>query len=275
MALENKNTALDKHKTGKRKINLFLMYFLLSLVCIIIIYFYADTEVLSSNTDLVDQKRQVVSLSAGGAMSKERSYISDSSPKRPTTHQQVTHHVLEDKPAFSMRKFFTNNRGKSLSQGLLDEISKGRLEVNQSLKKGDEHYTALFMAIALDSNFTPEIMQKFVEQGSRIHNSPTWIAAASTLNSESLTVLLDNGLDPNTRFLGQKLTNLALSYGNIDNVELLRSRGHDLEEEFIIDDPLVIGGEGLRIVKLRDFVADISDIDRKNKILKYLDTIGL
>lgn len=266
---------LNKNKIRKRKMNSLYLFSLLFSLCFIIIYFYAGIESLLSNTEQVHRKRPIAILSSGEPVSKIQSRVHDSSPGLQIRHKHTRNNGLVDEPIFSMRNFFAKNQDKSLSQGLLNEISQGKIEVNQSLKVGDEYYTALFMAIALDTDLNTQQMQEFMELGSHINNSPTWIAAASTLNSENLTFLLDNGLDPHTRFLGLRLANLVLAYGNIDTVELLRSRGYDLEKVSTIEYPPPYGQGSSGVVNLRDHINEIQDLKKKDKILKYLDRTGL
>lgn len=176
---------------------------------------------------------------------------------------------------FQLSNFLARQGVNALAEGLIKEIKSGKVDANESLKKGDDSYNSLLAVLALDENLTPRQIEELISLGAEVQHSDTWIMMVSSTTSSNLQVLLDHGFDANSDFWGNKLINLALIYENYEVVDLLMERGFNIEREWVHEFP---NGEGTMqsgTMDLKTFVVDGIDDKRSENIKKYLESKGI
>ena len=158
----------------------------------------------------------------------------------------------------------------NLARELIEEIKSGNIDANQSLKEGDESYSPLLAALALDADLVPTQIEELISLGAEIQHTKTWVVVTSITKPSNLRVLLDYGFDANSDIFGNKVVNLALAYENYEAVDLLRDRGFELETNWVHEFPNGLGGMESEVIDLKEFIMTISDDKRRGNILKFL-----
>lgn len=176
-----------------------------------------------------------------------------------------------DSSRFEFGSFLAQKGVHNLAGELIKEIKSGSINANQSLKEGDESYSPLLAALALDADLVPAQVEEFISLGAEIQHTKTWVIVISITKPSNLRVLLDYGFDANSDIFGNKVVNLALAYENYEAVDLLRERGFELEKNWTHEFPNGLGTMESEAIDLRTFVTRITDDKRRDSILKYLN----
>lgn len=161
-------------------------------------------------------------------------------------------------------------RKKSLTKTLINKIQSGELNANASLKEGDPSYTALVASLFLDPDITPQEIKAFVDEGSTVFNTPTWVVAAGGLSRENLDLLLEHNLDPLGEVEGRPLTYLALLHENFDSVNLLTEKGYPVLDNYQFYNEDRSGNKVISEINLYKRISNLSNESKRKRILQYL-----
>lgn len=102
-----------------------------------------------------------------------------------TGAENLLNEFVEYTPQQIAVELFTDPRVKGNSaEVLLELIRRGVIDANESLKVGTTHYTPLYAALVSGNELTAAELQVFVDLGSHIGASKTWLRAMARLRNE-------------------------------------------------------------------------------------------